>query len=69
MVTVEPVFEFDMNIMLEWMKKINPCMIWLGYDSKVNNLPEPELRKVKEFHWELSKEGFVVMLKTIREAR
>lgn len=69
MVTIEPVFEFNLDTMLEWMKVINPCMIWLGYDSKKNNLPEPELRKVKEFHWELSKAGFVVILKTIREAR
>ena len=63
------VIDFDLDTMLEWMKKINPCMIWLGYDSKKNNLPEPELAKVRKVHWELSRAGFVVILKTIREAR
>lgn len=69
MVTIEPVMDFNLETMLDWMKKIKPCMIWLGYDSKKNGLPEPEYWKVKELHWNLSLEGFVVMLKTIREAR
>ena len=69
MVTIEPVVDFNLDTMLEWMKKIKPCMIWLGYDSGRNGLPEPELEKVKELHWELSKEGFIVILKITREAR
>jgi protein gp37 len=67
MVTIEPVIDFDVDVMLKWMKDINPCMIWLGYDSGKNNLPEPELEKVKELHWELNRAGFVVLLKNIRE--
>jgi hypothetical protein len=43
-------------------------MVWLGYDSGKNKLPEPELEKVKNLHWELAKKGFVVILKTIRKA-
>lgn len=69
MVTIEPVIDFDTDVMLRWMKDINPCMIWLGYDSGNNHLPEPALEKVKQLYWELSKAGFVVMLKTVREAR
>lgn len=69
MVTIEPVVDFDLDVILKWMKEINPCMIWLGYDSKNNHLPEPALEQVKQLHWELSKAGFVVMLKTVREAR
>ena len=66
MVTIEPVIDFDLDVMVEWMKEIKPCMIWLGYDSGKNNLPEPELEKVRELHWELSRAGFVVVLKTVR---
>jgi hypothetical protein len=69
MVTIEPVMDFDLNVMVKWMKDIKPCMIWLGYNSKKGHLPEPKLEKVRELHWELSKAGFVVVLKTIREAR
>lgn len=69
MVTIEPVIDFDLDVMLKWMKTIKPRMIWLGYDSKKCHLPEPELEKVRELHWESSKAGSVVILKTIREAR
>ena len=68
MVTVEPVMDFDLETMVCWMEHINPCMVWLGYDSSNTDLPEPELAKVKELHWELGRRGFVVMLKTMREA-
>jgi hypothetical protein len=68
MVTCEPIIDFDVDIMVEWVKNINPCMVWLGYDSKRNYLPEPELRKVKLLHWKLSKLGYVVILKEIRRA-
>lgn len=68
MVTIEPVIDFDIDVMLAWMKKLQPCMIWLGYDSKRNYLPEPELAKVKQLHWKLSKLGYILILKTIRTA-
>ena len=65
MVTIEPVLDFDLVTMASWMENINPCMIWLGYNSRKNNLPEPELEKVKELYWELGKQGFTVILKKI----
>jgi hypothetical protein len=68
MVTCEPIIDFDVDVMLKWIEKINPVMIWIGYDSKKNYLPEPELEKVKALHWELAKRGFIVILKTIRPA-
>ena len=68
MVTCEPVIDFDVDTMIKWIGSINPVMIWLGYDSKKNCLPEPELRKVQILHWTLSRQGFVVILKTMRKA-
>lgn len=68
MVTIEPVMDFDRDVMIDWIENINPCMVWLGYDSGKNKLPEPELEKVKSLHWELAKKGFVVIMKTIRKA-
>ena len=66
MVTIEPVMEFDLDIMVKWIKDIAPCMVWLGYDSGKNNLPEPSLEKVKDLYWELGRSGFTTILKTIR---
>jgi hypothetical protein len=68
MVTVEPVMDFDLEIMVNWIEDINPCMVWLGYDSRKNHLPEPELEKVKTLYWELGRRGFTVVLKKIRKA-
>lgn len=68
MVTIEPVMDFDLNVMIDWVENINPCMVWLGYDSGKNKLPEPDLEKVRSLHWRLAKKGFVVILKTIRKA-
>lgn len=68
MVTIEPVIEFDEDIMIAWMQAVDPCIIWLGYDSRKNHLPEPPLEKVKSLYLELGKRGFTVVLKTIRKA-
>lgn len=68
MVTCEPVIDFDVDTMVEWIRNINPVMVWIGYDSKNNYLPEPALEKVKALHWKLAKQGIVVILKTIRKA-
>jgi len=68
MVTIEPAIDFDVDVIVDWVRNIGPCMVWLGYDSKRNYLPEPELRKVKLFHWKLSKLGYIVILKTIRKS-
>jgi hypothetical protein len=68
MVTVEPVMDFDLEIMVNWIEDINPCMVWLGYDSRKNHLLEPELVKVKTLYWELGRRGFTVVLKKVRKA-
>lgn len=69
MVTIEPVMDFDLDVMVDWIVAIKPVMVWLGYDSRKSNLPEPPLEKVKQLYWELGKRGITVMLKTVREAR
>jgi hypothetical protein len=51
---MEPVMDFDIDIIVSWAKMLNPCMIWFGYNSKQSYLPEPELNKVKILDWKLS---------------
>jgi len=68
MVTIEPVIEFDEEVMIAWIQALDPCMVWLGYDSRKIHLPEPALEKVRSLYWELGKKGFTVVLKTIRKA-
>jgi len=68
MLTYEPILNFDCDAMIEYAERIQPCMIWLGMDSRptINKLPEPRYSEVKQLHWELSRRGFVVILKKIR---
>ncbi|KKN71400.1 hypothetical protein LCGC14_0421220 [marine sediment metagenome] len=66
MVTIEPIMDFALCNILQWIKGINPCMVWIGYNSRNNKLPEPSIEKVRELHWQLSKMGIVVMLKKLR---
>ncbi len=51
------------------MQAIERSQTMKPYDSKKCNLPEPELEKVRELHWELSRAGFVVILKNVKEVR
>ena len=70
MITIEPAMDFDLDVMLEWMKQIKPCIVWIGYDSKSNcHFPEPDLKKSMNFHKAMQDEGIKVKLKTMREAR
>ena len=69
MVTIEPVMDFDLDVMVELVTSIDPCMVWLGYDSKKCGLPEPPLSKVQDLYWELGLRGIVVVLKKIRPGR
>jgi len=66
-VTIEPVLDFDVEIMERWVRDIRPETCYVGYDSKKNYLPEPEIHKVEVLMKKL-KETTSVRAKTIRKA-
>jgi len=45
-VTIEPVMDFDVDILASWIDRIRPRFLNLGADSKNHNLPEPPVDKV-----------------------
>jgi len=47
-VTIEPVLDFDVAVLAEWMKDIEPEFVNLGADSKNHGLDEPTIAKVLE---------------------
>ncbi len=67
MITIEPVLDFSIDVMIARIETVKPLMIWLGYDTKKTGLPEPPIEKVRELHWQLSRLGFTVMLKNTKE--
>jgi hypothetical protein len=46
-VTIEPIMDFDLEILLSWMRSIKPEIVYVGYNSRPKQvqLPEPSLRK------------------------
>ena len=47
-VTIEPIMEFDLEMMWKYICiRIVPDKVFIGADSKGNNLPEPSAEKVK----------------------
>ncbi len=61
MITIEPILEFDLDIMIQWMKEIDPLWVNIGADSKNHNLPEPSWDKVEQLILELEKFTKVVI--------
>lgn len=56
-VTIEPVLEFDVDILASWIDRIRPEFINLGADSKGNDLPEPTAEKIRQFTEKLIEYG------------
>lgn len=46
-ITVEPILDFDVDILVSWLCKSHVDFVNIGADSKGNNLPEPSVDKVK----------------------
>ena len=55
MVSIEPIMDFDLDIMLEWIYAIQPEFVSIGADSKGHNLPEPPAWKIEKLIEELRK--------------
>ena len=69
-ITVEPCLAFDVDILADWIRRINPEFLNLGADSKSRNLPEPTVAdimalvaKLKEYGIELREKHNLARLK------
>ena len=62
-VTVEPLMDFDLPTMTNWILFCNPKWVNIGADSKKNNLPEPGPEKIRRLISELRGAGIEVKIK------
>ena len=46
-ITIEPIMDFDMASLVEMVRSCNPQQVNIGADSGGNNLPEPDVGKIK----------------------
>lgn len=63
-VTIEPILDFDVDVMVAWIKGINPEFVNIGADSKGHDLNEPPWEKVKDLIFYLTKAGIEIRQKT-----
>lgn len=45
-VTIEPILDLDIGVMIDWLLTIQPDTVYIGADSKNHHLPEPSGVKV-----------------------
>jgi hypothetical protein len=55
MISIEPIMDFHLKTLIQWMKLIEPEFISIGADSKGHNLPEPNPQKIRNLIRELKK--------------
>jgi len=55
MVSIEPIMDFDLDVIIKWMRDINPKFVSIGADSKNSGLSEPCPEKVKALILRLGK--------------
>lgn len=65
--SIEPIMDFDLEELSQWVELINPDIVAVGYDNYGNRLVEPRLDKTLALIGELEK-FTTVMRKTIRKA-
>jgi len=53
MVSIEPIMDFDLDVMVRWIAEIKPEFVSIGADSKGHKLPEPSPDKVQNLIREL----------------
>lgn len=61
MVSIEPILDFDVDVLLYWITLIKPKLITIGADSCGHNLKEPSSEKIQELINELRKFTKVIL--------
>ena len=64
MISIEPIMDFDLPVMVDWMRQIKLKFVSIGADSKGHNLPEPSGKKVRKLIAALEMQGIEVKLKS-----
>jgi hypothetical protein len=59
-ITIEPILDFNIPVLRNWIKRINPEFVCIGADSKKHNLPEPSADKINALISEIQKAGIEI---------
>jgi len=71
-ISIEPVIDFNLKVFAEHLVKIEPAIVYVGYDNygilRKLKIPEPPLNKTLELIDILKQHGIEVRTKTLRKA-
>jgi len=59
-ITIEPIIDFDVDVLSAWMDIIRPEFVNIGADSKGHNLPEPTPDKIRGLISKLNEYGIEI---------
>ena len=62
-VTIEPILDFDIDLLVPMIVDIDPSFVNIGADSKGTGLPEPSAQKVRDLIESLNKHGIEIKQK------
>lgn len=62
-ITIEPIMDFDVIPLTEWIFRTRPLFVNIGADSKNSNLTEPSTEKVKELIKRLQEKNIFIRKK------
>jgi len=65
-VSIEPVMDFDLEVLTDWIGNINPRMVSVGYDNYDANLPEPTIAKTEQLIENIRAIGISVEIKNLK---
>ena len=68
-VTIEPIIDFDPLIMIDWIKQINPVLVFIDYNTLNQDLPEPPPEKTKQLIQILENRYFTIYKNTPRKTK
>lgn len=67
-ITAEPILAFNVIILKNWIREIEPEAVYVGYDNHKTLLPEPPLTLTLRLIREIEELGIQVRRKTLRKA-
>lgn len=65
-ITIEPILDFDLHVLVAWVEGAEPDFISIGADSKGHHLPEPDEEKVVELVRRLERVTDVLLKKNLK---
>ncbi len=66
-VSIEPILQFNFDVIIKWIAEIDPFIVYVGYDNYGCHLHEPSIQQTFELLHKLSETALVIK-KTIRPA-